>query len=194
MKNRALSAAVIVPILLCQCNSSKSVEQMDDSIDDPVPAAESASSQQAAAGMNPGDVAVQLPLTPEETEDLNKVLAPLCATQEDVSVYYHGIQYKGEKPRTYLLGKVNAAYFQQLATATHSVATGEVTDDFERYTFQSGNSKPVEAYISRSNREYGIELTEATAVYSPAFHDLIVALRNMWEQALVESIAQQAQH
>lgn len=194
MKNRALSAAIIIPMLLCQCNSSKPVEQTDDSLDDPMPAAEPASSQQANDNMIPEGVAVQLPMTSEESEDLNKVLAPLCATQEDVSVYYHGIQYKGEKPKTYLLGKVNAAYFQQLATATHSVATGEVTDDFERYTFQSGDSKPVEAYISRSNREYGIELTEATAVYAPAFHDLIVTMRNLWEQALAASVAQQTQH
>lgn len=203
MKHRTLTTAVIVPMLLCQCNSSKPIEQIDDTVDDPMPAVEptrpthnevTAPTQETETEPAVPEEAVQLVMTDEEAEDLYKVITPLCAAQGEIDVYYHGIQYKGEKPKAYLLGKLTALDFLPLATATHSVANGEVADDFERYTFRPVNGTPVEAYISRSNREYGIELTEAPAVYAPAFHDRILAMRNTFVIPPDPSVAQQAQH
>lgn len=133
-------------------------------------------------------------LTAEETEDLHKLLHPLCNAQEPINVYYHGIQYKGDKPLVYLLGTLKAEDFMLLASSTQAVTCGEVTDDFERYTFRSPQGEKVEAYISQSNRNYGIELTGAPAVFAPEFHDRISALRSTLVLPPAGSSAKNAQH
>lgn len=168
-----------MPMMLCQCHSDKPAERLVEDIDDPMPATMQAPQRMVASCMDLlSKDSSQLPMTAEETEDLHEVLRPLCDTQEEINVYYHGIQYKGDKPIVYLLGTLKADDFKLLISATQAVAYGEVIDDFERYTFGTLNGKKVEAYISRSNREYGIELTGAPALYAPEFHDRVIAMRN----------------
>lgn len=165
-------------MLLSHCQYPAVVVELDEEYaeEEPVMPESAPATAAVEAPAEPEEV-MQIPLTTEETEDLQKVLTPLCEAQADIEVYYHGIEYMGDKPLTVLLGTISPQEFQALAAATHSVATGEVTDDFERYTFGSLQGQRVEAYISRSNREYGIELTDATAVYAPRFHDIIQELR-----------------
>lgn len=196
MNHRALTTAgVIVPMMLCQCHTATPAEKLADDIDDPTPAVFQAPKLMVDSCM---DMLSQeyshMPMTAEETEDLHEVLRPLCDTQEAINVYYHGIEYKGDKPVVYLLGTLHADDFKQLATSTHAVAYGEVIDDFERYTFGSLNGKKVEAYISLSNREYGIELTGAPAVYAPQFHDRVLAMRKMLVLPAADSTAENTQH
>lgn len=195
MNNRAFSAAIITPLLLCQCHTSTPAARTDAEIDDPSPAASLKAPQRLMGTcmnlLNNSYVA----LTAEETEDLHKVLRPLCETQDAINVYYHGIQYKGDKPMVYLLGTLKAEDFILLANATQAVTYGEVIDDFERYTFRTPQGEKVEAYISQSNRNYGIELTGAPAVYAPEFHDRILAMRsNLVLPPVAESTAENAQH
>lgn len=190
MKIRALSVTLLTP-LLCRCHTAAPTQHMVEEVqDEPAVPAEAMPAEQEEE-----EIAVQIPLTPEETEDLQKVIAPLCETQDDITVHYHGIQYKGDKTKPIPLGVLSAAAFQALAASTQSVATGEVNDDFELYTFHAKNGKKAEAYISLSNREYGIELTGAPAVYAPEFHDLILSLRNaLVLQQQAESAAKDTQH
>ena len=166
-------------MMLCQCHTATPAERLADDIDDPIPAAFQAPKLMVDSCMDMlSKEYSHMPMTAEETEDLHKVLSPLCDTQEEINVYYHGIQYKGDKPIVYLLGTLKADDFKLLISATQAVAYGEVIDDFERYTFGTLTGKKVEAYISRSNREYGIELTGAPALYAPEFHDRVIAMRN----------------
>ncbi|MBQ4593951.1 MAG: hypothetical protein IJA81_04925 [Akkermansia sp.] len=194
MKNRAFSAAVITPLLLCQCHTGTPAARTDAEIDDPTPAASLKAPQRLMGTcmnlLNNSYVA----LTAEETEDLHKLLHPLCHAQEPINVYYHGIQYKGDKPLVYLLGTLKAEDFILLASATQAVTYGEVIDDFERYTFRTPQGEKVEAYISQSNRNYGIELTGAPAVYAPIFHDRIMAMRSNLVLPPAGSTAKNAQH
>ncbi len=195
MKHLATTAAAIIPLMLCQCHTGKPVEAGVDDIDDPAPAVKNAPQRlmDTCMAMLSKEYSY-VPLTAEETEDLHGVLSPLCETQEDINVYYHGIQYKGDKPLVYLLGTLKAEDFKLLAASSYSVAYGEVIDDFERYTFGSLNGKKVEAYISQSNREYGIELTGAPAVYAPEFHDRVLAMRKTQVLPPADSTAEDTQH
>ena len=61
-------------------------------------------------------------------------------------------------------------------------------------TFGTLNGKKIEAYISLSNREYGIELTGAPAVYAPQFHDRVLAMRKMLVLPTAGSTAENTQH
>lgn len=191
MKIKALSVTLLTP-LLCRCHTAAPTQHMEEVQDEPATQAEAEVMPPVQAEE---EVAVQIPLTPEETEDLQKVIAPLCETQDDITVHYHGIQYKGDKTKPIPLGTLSVAAFQTLASSTQCVATGEVNDDFELYSFHAKNGKKAEAYISLSNREYGIELTGAPAVYAPEFHDLILSLRNaLVLQQQAESAAKDTQH
>lgn len=194
MKHRAFSAAVITPLLLCQCHTSTPATQADAELDDPTPAASLKAPQRLMSTCMNLLNNSYMALTAEEAEDLHKLLRPLCETQEPISVYYHGIQHKGDKPLVYLLGTLKAEDFLLLSGSTQAVTYGEVTDDFERYTFRTTQGERVEAYISQSNRNYGIELTGAPAVYAPEFHDRISAMRSTLVLPPAGSTAENAQH
>lgn len=181
---------ILLTAVMCCCHSPAPATAVAPLPVEPIAPVEELTEPELADG-----VAIQVPMTLEETEDLQKLLGPLCETQEEITVHYHGIQYKGDKPKSIPLGTLSAADFQALASTTQSVATGEVIDDFELYSFRSKNGKKVEAYISQSNREYGIELKGAPAVYAPEFHDRVLAMRNSLVQHEQESsTTKDAQH